>query len=48
MAIRAGTEAASRANVEAFNELGFAPRVASLSSDHDPSTTVMNKLIALP
>lgn len=50
MAIWAGTEhgLTLQDNVEAFNELGFAPHVAGLSPERDLSTTVMGQPIALP
>ena len=35
-------------NITAFSELGFAPHVAGLSSQHDLSTTVMGQSLALP
>ena len=35
-------------NITAFSELGFAPHVAGLSSEHDPSTTVMGQSLAMP
>ena len=50
MAIWAGTEhgLTLKDNIEAFGELGFAPRVADLPSERDLSTTVMGQTIALP
>ncbi len=35
-------------NITAFSELGFAPHVAGLSSQHDLSTTVMGQSLAMP
>jgi pre-mycofactocin synthase len=50
MAIWAGTEhgLTLKDNVEAFGELGFAPRVADQPSERDLSTTVMGQTISLP
>lgn len=49
-ALIAGSERGLTAhdNVAAFDELGFAPHVAGLSSDRDLSTTVMGQPISLP
>lgn len=49
-AIWAGTEhgLTLKDNVEAFGELGFAPRIAGLSSERDLATVVMDQPIALP
>jgi pre-mycofactocin synthase len=49
-AVRAGAERGLtlRDNVEAFGELGFAPRVAGLSAQRDLSTSVMGQAVSLP
>jgi pre-mycofactocin synthase len=50
LAIVAGTEhgLTLKDNVEAFGELGFAPRVAGLPADRDLSTTVMGQSVSMP
>jgi heme/flavin dehydrogenase (mycofactocin system) len=49
-AIVAGSEhgLTLRDNVDAFGELGFAPRVAGLSAERDLSTSVMGQPLSLP
>src|SRR5437016_11628399 len=49
-ALVAGSEkgVTARDNVEAFSELGFAPRVAGLPTYREISTTVMGQEISLP
>ena len=49
-AIWAGTEhgVTLRDNVQAFDELGFAPHMAGLSTDRDLSTHVMGQTLPLP
>jgi pre-mycofactocin synthase len=49
-ALLAGTEKGLTLsdNVEAFDELGFAPHVAALSPQRDQATTVMGQPISLP
>jgi len=50
MALVAGSERGRtlKDNVEAYDEIGFAPHVAGLSSARDLSTTVMGQAISLP
>src|SRR6266566_1187149 len=49
-ALVAGSEkgVTARDNVEAFSELGFAPRVAGLSARRDLTTSVMGQELSLP
>jgi heme/flavin dehydrogenase (mycofactocin system) len=49
-ALLAGTEKGITLsdNVAAFDELGFAPRIAALSAQRDQATTVMGQPISLP
>jgi L-lactate dehydrogenase (cytochrome) len=49
-AIRAGSErgVTLAENVAAFDEIGFAPRIAGLSGDRDLTTTVLGQQLAMP
>ncbi len=49
-ALIAGTEkgATARDNLDAFDELGFAPHVAGLAAERDLTTTVLGQTVSMP